>query len=160
MAFTVEAAIALALSCGIPPSLAPVIVGIAQHESGLNPNAINHNPNGTDDIGLAQINTSNFSWLGIHSVAEALDPCVSLTGGLRVLFARYNGTPPPTVAKAYAASVWSRVKALDMRGTVSAQPPPTTEAPTSNTTPDQTKIFARRTKIGRELVVDMTKENQ
>lgn len=112
MPLTVDAAIALALSCGIPQPLAPVIVGIAQHESGLNPNAINHNSNGTQDVGLAQVNTVNFGWLGIHSIAEALDPCVSLTGGLRVLFARYNGSPPPEVAKAYAESVWARVKAI------------------------------------------------
>jgi hypothetical protein len=113
MPFTVDAAITLALSCGIPQSLAPVIVGIAQHESGLNPNAINHNSNGTVDVGLAQVNTVNFGWLGIHSIAQAQEPCVSLTAGLRVLFARYNGTPPPEVAKAYADAVWSRVKAIN-----------------------------------------------
>jgi SLT domain-containing protein len=134
MPLTVDAALALALSCGIPQSLAPVIVGIAQHESSLNPNAINHNPNGTEDVGLVQVNTVNFGWLGIHSVTEALDPCVNLTAGLRVLFVRYNGAPPPEVAKAYADAVWSRVKAINAADHIDQPSPPSPSSPRSTPT--------------------------
>lgn len=106
---TVPAAIALALTCNIPEPVIPLIVGIAKHESGLNTQATNKNANGTIDAGLAQVNSSNWGWLGIHSLQEALDPCTSLRGGVRVLLARYNGNPPDTLKALYSASVLADV---------------------------------------------------
>lgn len=126
---TVSAALTLALSCNIPPSIVPIIVGIARHESGLNPDAVNHNANGTIDAGLAQVNSSNWGWLGIHSLAEALDPCTSLRGGARVLLARYNGNPPDSAKALYSASVLAAIP--------KPVPPSNDEAPGLEDTPGQ-----------------------
>jgi Transglycosylase SLT domain len=106
---TVQAALALALTCNIPEPVVPIIVGIAKHESGLNTEAINHNTNGTLDAGLAQLNSSNWGWLGIHSLAQALDPCTNLRGGVRVLLARYNGNPPDSGKALYSAAVLAAI---------------------------------------------------
>ena len=106
---TVPAAIALALSCNIPRPVVPVIVGIARHESGLDTAAINRDANGTIDAGLAQVNSSNWGWLGIHSLQEALDPCTNLRGGVRVLLARYNGNGSDVSKMIYAASVLAAI---------------------------------------------------
>jgi hypothetical protein len=40
----------------VPPAVAPLMVGIARHESGLDPAAVHRNANGTIDVGIAQIN--------------------------------------------------------------------------------------------------------
>ena len=120
--FTVPALMALisANHC-VPPSLAPIMVGIAQHESGLDPSAIHHNPNGTVDVGIAQVNSANFGWLGLN-MQTAMDPCRNLAAGARVLFAKYNGTGPATVA--YATAVTARIQALDAGAAVTAEPAP------------------------------------
>ena len=106
-------ALTIALQC-VGPSLAPVAVGIAKHESGLNPLAINHNANGTTDYGIAQINGSNFSWLSVslHTPVNArtvMDPCLNLQAAMRVLFAKYQGNPPDLVKAAYAADVVAKI---------------------------------------------------
>jgi hypothetical protein len=118
---TPAAALAIALTCPtLPPSLAPIMVGIAQHESGLNTTAINRNTNGTDDVGLTQVNTANFNWLAramtaeqhrlvIVSLATIVDPCLNLSAGAHVLFAKYNGNPPDAVKAAYAAGVIAKI---------------------------------------------------
>lgn len=108
---TPEFALAIALAC-TSPSVAPIMVGIAQHESGLNPLATHKNANGTVDVGLAQINSSNFSWLGL-TMQTAFDPCRNLAAGARVLFAKYNGAPPDVGKIAYADGVTARIAALD-----------------------------------------------
>jgi type IV secretion system protein VirB1 len=102
---------AIALQC-VPPSVAPIMVGIAQHESGLDPHAIHRNSNGTLDVGIAQINTANFGWLGL-TMETAFDPCRNLAAGSKVLFAKYNGSPPDAVRSAYASDVMARISALD-----------------------------------------------
>lgn len=85
-ALTVPAVMALiALHGCVPPALAPVMVGIAQHESGLDPLAVRRNPNGTVDVGIAQVNSSNFGWLGL-TAQTALDPCRNMAAALKVLF--------------------------------------------------------------------------
>jgi hypothetical protein len=111
MILSVPVAMAIAIQC-LGSTLAPIMVGIAQHESGLDPAAIHHNANGTVDVGIAQINTSNFRWLGL-TMQTALDPCQNLAAGARVLFARYNGSPPDAVKAAYAASVTARISTID-----------------------------------------------
>jgi type IV secretion system protein VirB1 len=99
----------------VPPAVAPIMVGIARHESGLDPTAVHHNANGTIDVGIAQVNSTNFGWLGL-TMATAFDPCRNIAAGARVLFAKYNGNPPDVVKAAYAADVIAKIPA-------GAQPP-------------------------------------
>ncbi len=51
------------LNAGFPASAIPAGLAIAQAESGNNPNATNHNTNGTTDYGLFQINSIHTSIL-------------------------------------------------------------------------------------------------
>lgn len=104
---TPEAALAIALACKtLPAALAPIMVGIASHESGLNPFAVHHNPNGTTDYGLVQVNSIHLGWTGL---TDPFDPCANLTAGAKVLFAKYNGNPPDRGKAAYAAAVMARL---------------------------------------------------
>lgn len=122
-AMTAQALLALiSVNHCVPPSVAPIMVGIAQHESGLDPDAIHRNANGTLDVGIAQVNSSNFGWLGL-TMATALDPCTNLAAGAKVLFARYNGSPPDGVKAAYAEGVTNRVRALDSADASPPAPP-------------------------------------
>ncbi|MGT0193792.1 lytic transglycosylase domain-containing protein [Burkholderia pyrrocinia] len=60
---------------------------IAQHESGMRPNAVNRNTNGSEDIGLMQINTSwlpTLSRYGIHR-EHLFNGCVSAYVGAWIL---------------------------------------------------------------------------
>jgi hypothetical protein len=118
---TVQAALAIALKC-LPSAVAPVMVGIAQHESGLDPAAVHHNANGTDDVGIAQVNTSNFGWTGL-TWQTALEPCASFRAGAMVLFAKYNGNPPATVKTAYAGAVLARLQGLTPAASDPSTPP-------------------------------------
>ncbi len=136
---TAAAVLALANAC-VGPSLAPIMTGIAQHESGLDPAAINHNPNGTVDVGLAQVNSSNFGWLGL-TMADALDPCLNLKAGARVLLVRYNGNPPDAGKVAYASAVTARIRALDGDGGTATVTPPNDEAPGLEDAPGQTETL-------------------
>merc|ERR1712146_486695 len=45
---------------------------IAQHESGGNANALNHNTNGSDDVGLFQIN--DFNWASCSGGSAPCNP--------------------------------------------------------------------------------------
>ena len=111
---TVQAAMGIALQC-LPPNvakiMAPIVVGTAMVESHLDPLAVKHNANGTDDIGIAQVNTSNFGWTGLTK-ETALDACHNFAAGLKVFFAKYNGNPPETVKQAYAAHVTAAIGAV------------------------------------------------
>lgn len=136
---TPAAALAIALQC-VPPSMADLMVGIAQHESGLNPNAIHHNPNDTTDAGLVQVNSSNWGWLGIHSLQDALDPCTNLAAGVKVLLARYNGNPPDAGKMLYAASVLDALsKNSDSKTSVRA-------------TSRQPELMSHPARVGRDLL--------
>jgi type IV secretion system protein VirB1 len=140
MALMPAAAMGLALHC-VGPSLAPVMVGIAQHESGLDPFAIHHNANGTVDVGLAQVNSANFARLGL-TLQTALDPCRNLAAGARVLLAKYNGNPSDSVKAAYATAVTADIRDLG-------------EAPSASplSPPDPPVIYAKPAKhAGRDLV--------
>src|ERR1700722_420576 len=139
-ALTPAAAMALALQC-VPPSVAPIIVGIAQHESGLDPVAIHSNANGTVDVGLAQVNSANFGWLGL-TLQTALDPCRNLAAGARVLLTKYNGNPPDKAKAAYATAVTARIRDL---GDAPSAPP--------SSLPDPPMMYAKPAKhVGRTLV--------
>lgn len=64
-----------------------LLVAIAEVESGLRPDAIGRNTNGSIDIGLMQINTLWLPELRRHGIAprDLLDPCVSVHVGAWVL---------------------------------------------------------------------------
>jgi type IV secretion system protein VirB1 len=102
----------LALRCG--PSVAPsTLASIARTESGFEPLSINDNTTGTRgapatrdiaiqiasklleaghsvDIGIMQINSANFSRLGL-TLEAAFDPCKSVAAGAVVLAGGYAG---------------------------------------------------------------------
>jgi soluble lytic murein transglycosylase-like protein len=69
---------------GINPYL---LYAIAKTESGLNPQALNRNKNGTYDIGLMQINSSWLPTLRKYGVNEQqlYDPCTSIHVGAWIL---------------------------------------------------------------------------
>jgi soluble lytic murein transglycosylase-like protein len=70
-------------------SIAPeLLYAIAEQESGLNPNAIGYNNNGTHDIGLMQINSSHLPWLAKQQITEKTllnNSCQSLKVGAGIL---------------------------------------------------------------------------
>jgi type IV secretion system protein VirB1 len=110
---TIAAALTLAAAC--QSAVAPAtIVGMARHESGLDPAAIHHNADGSTDYGLMQINSGNLALLGL-TPATALDPCRSIAAGARLLvsFSRYNtGSPTRGIANGYAVAVVAAAHAV------------------------------------------------
>ncbi|OYX36716.1 MAG: hypothetical protein B7Y99_00125 [Caulobacterales bacterium 32-69-10] len=107
MAISLAAALALAAQCA--PSIAPeTLLSVVQVESRFDPLAIGVNgaprivvtPTSVDDavakagaliaagrsidLGLAQINSKNLSWLGL-SLAEVFAPCMNLRAAARIL---------------------------------------------------------------------------
>lgn len=116
MALDLATLLALAATCA--PEVAPrTLLAVAQVESGFDPLAIGVNGRGggalhpTDpdaaiaqasaliaagrdvDLGLAQINARNLSWLGL-TVEAAFDPCRNLGASARVLLASYRRAAP------------------------------------------------------------------
>jgi soluble lytic murein transglycosylase-like protein len=76
-----------AQQAGIPASLA---LAVAQTESSFNPNAVSPvNNNGTQDYGIFQISSSNFSNLGL-TPTSALDPTTNIQAGVDMLAQLYN----------------------------------------------------------------------
>jgi soluble lytic murein transglycosylase-like protein len=65
----------------------PLLRAIAMQESGLRPDAINHNRNGTRDLGLMQVNTSWLPELARYGVTEKslMNPCTSADVGAWIL---------------------------------------------------------------------------
>ena len=64
-----------------------LLYAIARTESGLNPQAIGRNGNGSRDIGLMQINSAWLPRLARHGIEEAhlYDPCISIHIGAWIL---------------------------------------------------------------------------
>jgi hypothetical protein len=63
------------------------------------------------DLGIAQINEKNLSWTGL-TVDTAFDPCRNLAASAKVLFAKYNGSPPDAGKIAYAQRVIAKIPAI------------------------------------------------
>ncbi|MGN8345625.1 transglycosylase SLT domain-containing protein [Pseudomonas sp. SMV71] len=108
-----------------------LLQAIADVESGLKPDAINHNRNGTRDIGLMQINSIHLPRLRAQGITEQRlleEPCLSVEVGASVLagfIARYGynwtavgaynaGNSPHRQAARlrYARKVWQRYQVL------------------------------------------------
>ncbi|MBY0444434.1 MAG: type III secretion system invasion protein IagB [Burkholderiales bacterium] len=115
-------------SFGIAPEL---LYAIAQQESGLNPQASNSNNNGSNDIGLMQINSVHLPRLkkmGIDEKHLRQDPCLSIMIGASILsdmmkrygysweaVGAYNagmGANRQALRMRYAEQVWHRYQRL------------------------------------------------
>lgn len=101
-----------------------LLVAIAKVESSMDPKAINWNKDGTCDLGLMQINSSNFPALAAQGFGreKLVDACASIEAGAIMLsgfikrhgytwnaVGAYNaGSSPYRAAarKAYATKVW------------------------------------------------------
>jgi hypothetical protein len=129
MTAVAAAALSIALNCGLPDTLARLAAGIMLRENPkLDPVAVNHNTNGTDDRGLAQVNTVNYGWLSLAmrrpiDAQTIMDTCTNLEAGLRIEFVRYNGNPPPTVAADYSTRAMDSARAVDAVAGRTAPPP-------------------------------------
>jgi soluble lytic murein transglycosylase-like protein len=112
-----------------------LLQAIADVESGLRSDAINHNRNGTRDIGLMQINSIHLSRLSTEGITEQRlldEPCLSVEVGASVLagfIARYGynwtavgaynaGNAPDRQAARlrYARKVWQRYQVITQAG--------------------------------------------
>ncbi|GAB6075242.1 hypothetical protein JCM12825_01200 [Desulfurobacterium crinifex] len=95
---------------------------IAEVESGMNPKAINHNRNGTKDLGLMQINTIWLKELKKYGIGEKElleDPCLNIHIGAWILnkcIAKYGynwkavgcyHSCTPELNKSYSRKVYS-----------------------------------------------------
>ena len=107
---------------GVSPEL---LYAIARTESGLDPQAVGRNRNGSRDIGLMQINSAWLPRLSAHGIAERdlFDPCTSIHVGAWILAGNvrrlgytweavgaYNAASP-TLRRAYAERVYRQVTA-------------------------------------------------
>lgn len=151
---TAAAVFALAGTC--QSLVAPMtILKIAQVESALDPQAVHRNRDGSTDFGLMQINSKNFTLLGLTSMADALDPCRSISAAAALLasFSRYN-SGSPTRSLAYAASVQAvRIGVNAENGHAQPTTPPKEEpTQTEINTLNPPAIYPHPAHAGRSLV--------
>jgi type IV secretion system protein VirB1 len=103
---TLAAFTQLAVVCA--PNVSPAtLAAIAKTESGFETQAIHRNANGTIDYGLLQINSANFTWLGV-TAESVMDACTNIRAGAAVLTAvsRYNtGDPQRGFTNGYVRKV-------------------------------------------------------
>ncbi len=64
---------------------ADLLRGIACVESNSNPSALNHNRNGTTDLGIMQINSSWIKPLGLNENELLKNPCYNVKTAARIL---------------------------------------------------------------------------
>ena len=108
---------------GVSPHL---LYAIARTESGLDPQAVGHNRNGSRDIGLMQINSAWLPRLWALGITERdlFDPCTSIHVGAWILAGNvrrlgytweavgaYNAVDP-ALRRAYAERVYRHVAAI------------------------------------------------
>ena len=70
-----------------------LLFAIADVESGLNPNAVGYNHDGSRDVGLMQINSTHFAELekkGIDEYRLITEPCTSIMVGASILSGMIN----------------------------------------------------------------------
>lgn len=78
---------------GVHFGISPVLLkSIAAHESGFNPTAIGRNSDGTDDIGLMQINSVHLPMLSGYGITRAhlFEPCQNIKVGAWMLAKNIN----------------------------------------------------------------------
>jgi hypothetical protein len=101
-----------------------VLVAIAQQESSLNPKAINRNANGTEDIGLMQINSIHLPKLAQYGIGREhlFDACTSIYVGAWLLsqqihragntweaIGQYHSATPP-LRQRYSEKIYRRLQ--------------------------------------------------
>lgn len=156
-ALSIATVLALITTQGcVPTSLAQTMTGIALHESGLNPALIHYNRNGTLDVGLAQINSANFEWLGL-TLQDALDPCKNLAAGVKVLLAKYNGSTG-LLAATYSTSAISAIRSVEASQPADGinRPRPTATEMLAEHTP--ARPLAGPSRSGREMSFSVRRE--
>jgi len=155
---TIPAALSIALQCA--PSVDPhMLIGIGQHESGLETEILHDNSTGkvqrgpgvievasqliaaghSVDLGLMQINSRNLGLLGL-GLADAFDACRSIAGAARLmsLFSAYNtGSPTRGVENGYAQAV---VASIEKVRVVAALPPAFTPATTPSSSQPKLRL--------------------
>lgn len=108
-----------------------LLYAIALVESGLKPNAVNHNTNGSRDIGLMQINSVHLPRLQGRGITEQRlldEPCLAIDVGASILaefierhgynwtaVGAYNAGNSPdrqSLRLRYARKVWLRYRGL------------------------------------------------
>ncbi len=74
---------------GVAPEL---LRAIAQQESAMNPRAVNHNRDGSVDMGLMQINSRWLTVLARHGIERQMlwDPCTNVDVGAWILAANFR----------------------------------------------------------------------
>lgn len=106
-----------------------VLYAIAKQESGLNPNTIVRNKNGTIDVGLFGINSVHFPQLSQYGISpqNLLDPCVNAYVGAWLYAQKVNKfgntwdavgayhSLTPTLKTSYATSIQSIVFGIPRR---------------------------------------------
>ncbi len=105
-----------------------LLYAIARIESGLDPQAIGRNRNGSRDIGLMQINSDWLPTLAAQGISERdlFDPCTSIHVGAWILAGKvqrlgytwdavgaYNAQTP-ALRRAYALRVWRELSAMNV----------------------------------------------
>ncbi len=120
-----------------------LLYAIALQESGLNPRAVNRNANGSQDIGLMQINSSWAPTLARYGIrpSDLWDPCTNILVGAWILgdnlvrmgptvaaLGAYNARDP-VKREAYARRVLERLHRLTTPPPHRVSPPPAAGLP-------------------------------
>ena len=171
---SIPVALAITLHCA-PTADPAMLVGIARHESGLDPLTLRDNTSDevlrgpgvieaarhliaaahSVDLGAWQINSRNLSLLGL-GVADAFEPCKAAAAAARLigLFSRYNtGSPSRGIVNGYAHAVLTATRAVKAAGPV---PPATATAARLSTSVPYP--FTRPAPTGRDFVSANRKE--
>jgi soluble lytic murein transglycosylase-like protein len=120
-----------------------LLYAIARTESGLNPQAIGRNRNGSRDIGLMQINSAWLPTLATRGIGERelLEPCTNIQVGAWILAGNvqrlgytwdavgaYNAESP-ALRRAYAERVYRHVVAASVPSAARRQLAPSSAPP-------------------------------
>lgn len=134
---------AAAARYGVP---LPILLGVAQHESNFNAGAVNHDANGTQDVGIMQLNLQAQQL----SASQAGNPNFAIPYAAKLLAAHYQsagswtgalseyntGSATSPVGQAYAAAVLGIAKTFGLTntsGTYSAKAAPSGSAAAAST---------------------------
>lgn len=89
-----------------------VLYAIARQESGLNPAAVNHNTDGSYDLGLMQINSRWLPQLAKYGITaqHLLDSCINLNVGAYILAegVKRHGNTWQAIGAYHSSTPWRR----------------------------------------------------